>query len=321
MRTLLTACLTLLAATIAVAPLALAATGATTSPLEPIDETKLSIAPATFPTTRVEPGDTLRLTLDVRNHTGGDVSLRPIVLPLRGSREPGTLAQAAARDSRSGAAVAWVEFPFERWPRLATDTQLRIPVEIRVPSDARPGTYALAIGVRQRVTPPGIGGVESNEARVVASAAPVSRVVIDVAGEASAELQVDEVESPRVVWGGSPTTFRATVINTGDTVLEVDGEVQLGAFVGTASRDLGTEAREVLPDGATELELRWRDPPLLGWYEPTLVVVGGEGSGMRVERTLPTVWALPPWWVLVLLVVATWLPVRAIRRRRRRARR
>jgi hypothetical protein len=38
---------------------------------------------------------------------------------------------------------------------------------------------------------------------------------------------------------------------------------------------------------------------------------------VRVTERLDTVYVLPPWWLVLLVLVALWLPVRAWRRRRR----
>ena len=82
----------------------------------------------------------------------------------------------------------------------------------------------------------------------------------------------------------------------------------------------GPDDLPTLPEGVRELRMRWSDPPLVGWFRPELVVVGGEGSGVRVTRPLDNVYVIPPWWMLLALVVAIWLPIRSLRKRRRRMR-
>ena len=279
---------------------------------------RVALSPARFEDQRADPGTTLRLAISVTNFQDEPVTLQSTVLPLQGSTDPDSFATTGDDESVSAAAVEWVEMPFEIWPSLAPDRQLRFPVTIRIPESAAPGSYALGLGVRQRVSGPSIGGLDTNDARVRLDAGVVSQIVVTVTGDAAPDLRVRDVEAPRLIWGGSSSTFSASAFNEGNTLLEVDAEVRLDAFIGTAARDLSTEAQPLLPGGRRDIELRWSDPPLVGWFRPKLVVVGGEGSGERVEKSLDTVYVLPPWWLVLLAAIAIWLPVRSVRKRRRR---
>lgn len=293
----------------------------TTSRIPAEADKRFAIAPARFDTADVDPGDRLRLAIDVRNLTDRAQSFSLDVLPLRGSDDPRSLATPdATGTSRTSQATSWVALPFPRWPSLLPSTQLRIPIEVNVPNDARPGVYALGLSAVLHVGAASIGGLESNDARVRIAGSPVSQLLIRVSGEATSELRVRDVEAPRIVWGNSTPTFKATAHNEGDSLLQVDAEVRLNSFIGTASRTLATEPQMLLPDGQRDLRLRWNDPPLLGWFQPKLVVVGGKDSGVRITKRLDTIYVLPPWWLFLLLAVAIWVPVHTARRRRRRER-
>ncbi len=288
-----------------------------TSSLDADEESRVAIAPASFPPQVVQPGTRVVLALEVRNHTDRPIAFSAVALPLQGSSDPEAFAAPAGADAVSATAVDWVDFGFDRWPSLAAHTQLRFPVAIQIPPTASPGSYALGLAASQQVGGAGgIGGLDSSDARVRLAADVASSLVLTVDGEADARISISDVASPRVVWGGAQPRFTATVRNRGNVILDIDGEVQLDAFLGSARRDLGMREVPTLPGGRRDLEFRWQDPPLVGWFRPELVVVGGKGSGVRVERQLPTVFVLPPWWLLVILAAALWLPLRAWRHRR-----
>jgi len=211
-----------------------------------------------------------------------------------------------------------VSYPFDRWPALDPGCELTFPVAVTVPADAAPGTRAVAFVVTQRVTNAGIGTDVEPQTQVRLDLDLGSQAIIRVSGDAQSAAQLAQITSPRVLWGGDPGRFRVRVANTGDTDLELDSQIVLSPFVGVAGRTLQGDAQTALPEGVREFTLRWSDPPLFGWFEPKLTVVGGKGSGVRLTKTLPTVYVLPPWWLLALVVVAIALPLWARRRRRRR---
>ncbi|MCW2949702.1 MAG: hypothetical protein JWN41_715, partial [Thermoleophilia bacterium] len=91
----------------------------------------------------------------------------------------------------------------------------------------------------------------------------------------------------------------------------------LSPLIGSAGRVLRANGQDALPEGRRILTMRWSDPPLIGRFQPKLRVVGGSGSGVEISRTLPAVWVVPPWWVVVALVLALMLPVARWMRRRR----
>lgn len=281
----------------------------------------LGLSPARFAPIDAARASQHRYRLQARNTTLETLRIQPIAIPLEGSSRPGAYAQPAGSGSRNARAVEWVTFPGFSEPReLRPGRQLVFPAVVTIPASASPGTYAIGLAVRQRVTAPATSIGSST--RVDLANLVVSPAVLRVPGDAVAAASVRDIQAPRVVWGGRRQEFRARVVNVGDTDLVLDGKVDLDAFLGSAGRTLDAAGAEqgqaTLPDGQRDLVMRWGDPPLLGWFSPELVVVGGAGSGVRITRQLPTVYVLPPWWLIALLVAALLLPLWARRRRRRR---
>ncbi len=282
----------------------------------------VGLTPNRFDAVEVDPGRTLRYSLTVTNTTGIDVRLKPRAIPLEGSKESDQLATPGSAKSRSFEAVEWVRYPgFGDAKVIGLGRQLSFDVLVSVPEDARPGTYALGLGVAQHIQALGNASPDVPASRVDLEGIVASIAVFTVSGDARANARIRGASGPRLVWSGDRPTFRVDVENSGEVVLQIDSQVELNAFLGSAGRTLGDggddEGIETLPGGRRSLTMRWSDPPLLGWYQPKLVVVGGEGTGVRITKRLDTVYVLPPWWLILIVAIAIWLPVRSIRKRRR----
>jgi hypothetical protein len=275
---------------------------------------RLDLKPARF-AAQVEPGGTTSVVITTTNNTPQPVTLTFLSVDL----VAGTGDQFAKPANRplTRSAVSWLRFdtaPHE----LAPGQKLDVTVDIHPPADARPGAYAVAIAASQS-----FGARVANDAQVVGSHVQAhvnlgSTFVLVIPGAAKAAIRLHDVESPRLVWGSKTPHFRATVENTGDTLLKLEAETQLSSFGAFASRALKSSEYPTLPNGRRRLDMRWSDRPWVGWFTPKLVAVGGSGSGVRVERTLPTVFVLPPWWVIALVIAAIILPIWSGRRRRAR---
>ncbi len=285
-------------------------------------EPRVSLGPSRFDAYDAKPGDTLEYELVVRNTTPATIRIRPKVLPIEGSPDPDEYARVGGRSSRGKELLDWVTYPgFGSSRDLAAGTELRVPVRIQVPTDPPPGTYSLGLSITWTVSAIGVDTTDAPASRVTLTPTLSSVAVIRLPGDVVPEARLRDVQAPRIVWGGQSPQFSARVENVGDTDLVIDAKVDLNAFIGTASRTLDAagpaQGQPALPGGTRLVKMRWSDPPLVGWFEPELVVVGGKGSGVRISKDLDTVYVLPPWWLILLVVIAIALPLRARRRRRR----
>lgn len=287
----------------------------------PSGEPRVTLAPIRFEPQTARPGRELRFAITVTNSTRETVSLQSIVIPITGSSDPDRFLEPGSPRSRSAEAVDWVTFPgFGPRIELRPKQQVVFPASLRVPRDARPGTYSLGIGIARSISAPATNVASGPSTQVRLRTVLPSVVIVRVPGQVVSDIRLRDLKAPRVVWGGDRPTFTVRVENVGDTDLVIDGKVDLSSFLSSAGRTLNATGPEkgqpTLPGGTRVLKMRWNDPPLFGWFQPQLVVVGGKGSGVRVSDNLDTVYVLPPWWLLVLLAIAIWLPIYARRRRR-----
>jgi len=280
---------------------------------------RITLSPVRFEEATTDPATSLDYEVVLTNETARAVRVSPAAYPLSGSRDPARYAEVGVADGGASDATGWVSFPgFGRTRTIGAGHQLTVPVHVAVPTGASPGTHTVGVAFSQQVG----GGrpAAGDAARVDLGAGLVSVIPFRVSGEADARLRVADVSMPRVLWGGSVPTARVRLENVGNVQLSVDAELRLAAFGELAGRTVADDGppggQPMLPGGRRTLAMRWTDPPLVGRFTPTLVVVGGEGSGVRIERELDAVWIVPPWWVLALLVPALAFPAWRLRRRR-----
>jgi len=217
----------------------------------------------------------------------------------------------------NGRTVAgWARLPF-RSQLVRPDQRLELPIRIRIPADTPPGSHALGIVASRVIAEPGSN--TDGEARVTVSASVVSQLVLTVSGGARYDVAVGKLRAPRLVWPGDDVRFRATVHNRGNVLARItQARVGVGAFTGQAERQLQIQDVDVLPAGKRRLETRWQERPLLGWFRPSVFL---NVDGKQVRKEYPTVYVLPPWWLMALIAAALLLPVWGRVRRQRRFRR
>lgn len=299
-------------------------TSPTVTPIEAVDEApRVGLSPGRFEPQAAGGGIRLSYHLTVRNTFDEPVELTARAIPMKGSSRSGSFAEPAPSGSIRAKPAAWVTFPgFGPGDRrtVPAHSELAFTALVTIPDDVVPGTHAVGFGVAQRISTRGVDNVDVPASRVRVEPTVASVAVIRIPGAATAEAEVLDVTSPRIVWSGTKPEFQVRVRNVGDTDLLIDGRVELDSLLGigrTIDADGPDAGYPTLPDGVRELRVRWTEPPLLGWFRPEYVVVGGTGSGVRISDDLPPVFVVPPWWMVAALVVALLVPfVRRWRHRR-----
>ena len=281
-----------------------------------VNTPRLELTPARY-AEQVSPGHSTTVTLKASNLTGRSLDIRFIAIDLEAG-DADSFAQAATGEvARSS--TKWLTFDKQRHT-LAPRETFELPVQVDVPDNATPGAYAVAVAALQEFSALTVNPSDSVGSKVQVRATVGSTLVFVVPGATTSSAKITSVHSPRFVWGDATPKFEARVENSGNTLLKLEGATELSAFGAFASRTLKSEEYPTLPGGERRLVMRWSDRPWIGWFRPQLIVVGGSGSDVRIERDLPTVFVLPPWWVLALLVAAIALVVRSSTARRRRIR-
>lgn len=259
----------------------------------------------------LEPGRRYRLVLLLKNYSEGPVRVEATARDLEAAQSPDSLVR-----SRSGAltgAGTWLSIGADAF-EVGAGEQVELPVLIAVPRNASPGLHAAGVAIARRLVRPSAS--TDQRTRVTVQASLLAQLLITVSGPAQTRVQLEHPRAPWLVRQGEKPLFEATLANEGNTLVTGTGELAMGTFAGTDAGSYQVRKSLVLPGGRRRLQVRWDDPPWIGWFRPTMIV---DANGERLVARYPTVFVLPPWWLVAMLVAALLTPL-AVRLRRRRER-
>jgi hypothetical protein len=217
----------------------------------------------------------------------------------------GTLSYAPPSDSPYSAA-SWVSVGprgFAGGPDRTQPLQYRV----QVPAGAAPGDHLASLTVQR---------LPRRDSAVAAPIEAVSvRLTIHVPGHVRANAEISSLELPSIADGG-PVEISATVRNTGNVTLDLDGKDRGGVTILDGNDREATIPLEgtIFPGQARAFDLSWDGPPLFGHFAAKASVKVGTQVAERTEKF----WVIP--WrqiaALVLIVLAALTLSLGIRRRR-----
>lgn len=206
-----------------------------------------------------------------------------------------------------------------------------VPVTVRVPSDALPGSaYGSVVAKAAVPQSGGTGSSVSNAPRVVV------QMFFDLEGKVERSGEVERVRAPRLVWwdgldlgefplldgfrGLGVATVRFAWRNTGTYSEPISGSLVIrSSLTNKVVARIPVDDALVLRDSARQFQVTWsNDIPLLGRFQPTLELERDNGSITKVK--LDPIWVIPSWWYLLAVVLALGIPITMRVRSRRRYR-
>ncbi|MEU8183192.1 hypothetical protein AB0B86_20790 [Micromonospora sp. NPDC049047] len=194
-----------------------------------------------------------------------------------------------------------------------------VPFTITVPRAATPGDHPAGIAATVTST----GGTVNVESRVG------FRVMVRVNGTAQAALSVRDLNATYTSswnpFAGGTVRVRYTVQNDGNVWVSGTSRVAVSDLLGRTDHDATGQVEELLPGGTRQIDTRADGIWALGRVRTTVstspTVLGDAQAGAEVRQASASVttWVVP-WAQLVLLclVAALLLGVRAVLRHRRR---
>jgi hypothetical protein len=177
---------------------------------------------------------------------------------------------------------------------------------IAVPSNARPGDHVAAISVQEQPE-----GTQGNLGVVEAVGI---RLVIRVPGAVFPQAKITRFSAPGLTFGNG-VAIHATVVNTGDTVLDFNG-INRGSAI-TIAKESYPLVGLLLPGARRAVSYGWNDPPLLGSTTAHLRV---QMPGRAFLSASTSIFAFPLYQLLgvMLLALAGYVYRRQRRQRRRK---
>ncbi len=173
---------------------------------------------------------------------------------------------------------------------------------ISVPSNASPGDHVAAISVQELPA-------SSNGNLGVVEAVGI-RVIVRVPGKLQPGAKITQFTAPSLTFGNG-VAIHATVVNTGDTVLDFNG-ANSGSAIQVARQTFPLVGL-LLPGAKRVLSYGWNDPPLLGASTAHLHL--NLGGNVRLSASA-SIFAFPLYQLLGLILLM--LAVQVYRRQRHR---
>ncbi|MFE0589756.1 WxL protein peptidoglycan domain-containing protein [Micromonospora echinospora] len=215
---------------------------------------------------------------------------------------------------------SWVTLA-ERTYRIPAGKRVIVPFQVTVPANASPGDHAGGIVVSAAGARADAAGRTVTVDRRVAA-----RIYLRVAGAVRPALEVEALriayDNPVNPFGAGPVVVSYRLRNTGNVRLTGSGQVHVAAPFGW--RLAGTEpvaVPELLPGAAFVVTEQINGIVPTGRLSVRVAVDPAtvDGPLPTLSRTAST-WAMPWFWVAVLLAGAAWLIATRVRGNRRRAR-
>ncbi|MCB0879066.1 MAG: hypothetical protein KDC46_08820 [Thermoleophilia bacterium] len=186
----------------------------------------------------------------------------------------------------------------------------KVPVRITVPEDPPVGGIYGALDVVSR-TRAKAGettlGIESHAATIF---------LLHVGGEGAPDLQLRDVDAPRLRWDRDSWRLTGDLVNDGTLHATGGGRVRIRSIFGNEVASLALPVHTILPGGHQPIDVTWDKVPWLGFYRYD-VRVASQGDDPDVATATGWFVALPPWWVLaivgvvLLVLLVRWLRGRA----------
>jgi hypothetical protein len=182
-----------------------------------------------------------------------------------------------------------------------------IDYAISVPSNATPGDHVAAISVQELPA--------NSQGNLGVVEAVGIRVIVRVPGKLQPAAKITQFSAPSLTFG-SGVAIHATVVNTGDTVLNFSGP-NSGSAIQVAQQTFPLVG-ELLPGAKRILSYGWNDPPLLGARTARLRLNLAKGVSLSASRSI---FAFPLYQLLGLILLMLAAQVYRRQRQRRRLRR
>jgi hypothetical protein len=274
-------------------------TASTDRPNVPIAD-RVLVTPAVVDQRSIPAGTTLHCAITVRNRRSSKGVFELELAGAKASTRPGTgPVQLIDRDDPGydASAASWVTLDAPR-VELQSRGVAAVPFDVHIPDAVDPGGHYAALLVRTNGTyAKGKGPSLGYESQVAVM------LLLDVkGGHHTRAMQLRDAQAPSVRWNREPYTLTATVRNTGTTHVRPAGTLVVHSIFGGDVAELPVDMQPALPGGRSYLRTTWKGVPWFGYYRVELRL-HPQGADSPTIGATRHVWALPPLWVLIVIVV------------------
>ncbi len=289
-----------------------------TGPTMAVESGGIGIRPATgsdFFHITLFPGSAIDATAIVSNSTAMPATL--LTYPVDALTTPqGGFALASQAEVRQGVG-AWVNFS-KREIIVSARSNVEIPFRLAVPAGTPPGEYAGGLVIQSPVTQGQTSSGGDTAFRLDTIQRMGVRIYLSVAGTAKNSLSYGDLSWQR---SSGVLTFSLSVRNTGNTIQQPSGSLELNSFLGSDSKLKFERIESLLPGAAMIMRAHQSDAPIVQAGKARAFITAKAGTHYADVKVFYAPWLFLPI-ALALLGAIFYLTRRllrwAVRARRRR---
>jgi hypothetical protein len=267
---------------------------------------------------RVELGQVLVSTIRVSNLGKATATYYFSKRDISAVRDDGSPVFAEENEPTGYEVSSWISMPGESVTVAAGETK-EIPVTIRVPADASPGSHLGGIFFLNKAPK-----LRENGTSVGYQVGTI--INLRMAGEALEDARIRDFFTDRSVYGKADITFTTTVENKGNTVIRPRGPITIQGLFGkiTDIPRINDDASVVTPGATRSFKTTWKPKQfMIGRYQAIMSLVYGEKeTGLKTVTSTVSFWVLPMKVIapviggLLLIILVGYVGVRFIVRRK-----
>lgn len=249
----------------------------------------------------LKPGQSYTAQMSVSNRLGSQMVLVLSTEDIAGSSDPEQSMVFLGDDRGPSSLRDFVRFPAGQIV-LGHAEQVRIPVTISIPTNARPGGLYGSV-IIDAVIPAEVGGDPALVGGRPFAARAGTILLVRVSGTQKEEGRLIGISAVggQKIFSDAPVSFDVLFENNGDVHLDPRGLVTVTNMLGSSVGQIEADAWLVLPDSARLRTVEWKDSPFLfGRYVAQAEVYRGYGG--LVDRTAVSFWVIP--WKIILALLA-----------------
>ena len=245
----------------------------------------------------VDPGSSTTFKLTVTNKTGGDATVFFIPTDLEPAKDPARLSDVVS-DAKYGAGD-WIqpEVPKATLPNLS---KVVIDVTVAPPKNAPVGSNFGGLLVQLKT--PENPDIKSSGAAVIPKAQALVQIYPRVNGPVIKDLEITKVEAEETLkfLGSRFVRYDIEYENKGTVNEAVGGSLLINSMFGNTVEKLAVPELLVLRGAKRRVRVVWTDPPRFGRFTSQVKV---DTSAGQERKQGDTVTILPPWWVILAIVL------------------
>jgi hypothetical protein len=264
----------------------------------------VSVSPSRFEGD-VTPGQPANIGFSVTNKTAKTLKIKLHYADLQPSRSSDGFVDAVEK-AQFGAST-WMQAERDDFI-LKSGEEAKQVVAVTPPLDAPVGdNFAAIIVEATEVTGGDEPKVTTAEGQKVAiRITGVVQFFFTVPGEIRHDTRIlrTEVGDSFVVGSNRFVTYSVFVKNNGNVNDHVSGSVVVHSLFGNKVVEIPIRRQLLLRGSTREIRVLWTHPPFFGRFTGDVTLRTEDPDHPKIERGLPTVTILPPWWVLALVAAS-----------------